>query len=108
MYIMAAVDVDVREVAKAAKARAAASGGSRWKRSEGDVGVHVHEQVVCSIKAHQNGTLEIAPGRYSVLRLCGDFSVLFKYSIPILFRLRARLFISDCAKRTSFAVNEIL
>eukprot|EP00903_Cladosiphon_okamuranus_P006353 g6223.t1 len=62
MYIMAAVDVDVREVAKAAKARAAASGGSRWKRGEDDVGVHVHEQVVCSIKAHQNGTLEIAPG----------------------------------------------
>lgn len=64
---MAAVDVDVREVAKAAKARAAASGGgsSRWKRGEGgDGGVHVHEQVVCSIKAHHNGTLEIAPGRW--------------------------------------------
>eukprot|EP00752_Nemacystus_decipiens_P014281 g12701.t1 len=63
MYIMAAVDVNVRELAKAAKARAAASGGSsRWKRGDGDGGVHVHEQVVCSIKAHQNGTLEIAPG----------------------------------------------
>lgn len=66
MYIMAAVDIDVREVTKAAKARAAASGGSfRWKRGDGDGSVHVHEQVVCSIKAHQNGTLEIAPGGYS-------------------------------------------
>lgn len=64
MYIIAAVDVDVREVTKAAKARAASSGGFRWKRGEGDGDVHVHEQVVCSIKAHQNGTLEIAPGRY--------------------------------------------
>lgn len=62
---MAAVDVDVREVTKAAKARGAASGGSLWKRGDGGGGVHVHEQVVCSIKAHQNGTLEIAPGRYS-------------------------------------------
>lgn len=63
---MAAVDVDVREVTKAAKARAGALGGSRWKRGEdgGGGGVHVHEQVVCSIKAHQNGTLEIAPGTY--------------------------------------------
>lgn len=57
---MAAVDVDVREATKAAKART--SGGSRWRRGEDGAGVQVHEQVVCSIKAHQNGTLEIAPG----------------------------------------------
>lgn len=65
MYIMAAVDVDVREATKAAKARAATQGGgSRWKRGEdgGGGSVHAHEQVVCTIKAHQNGTLEIAPG----------------------------------------------
>lgn len=63
MYIMAAVDVDVREATKAAKSRAAAPGGSsRWRQVEDGVGVHAHEQVVCSIKAHQNGTLEIAPG----------------------------------------------
>lgn len=68
MYIMAAVDVDVREATKAAKARAAASGGSRWKRGEGDGGVQVHEQVICSIKAHQNGTLEIAPGKFRCSR----------------------------------------
>lgn len=78
MYIVAAVDVDVREAKRAAKANAAATApqgtgsdaaaqrgaeglGSRWGR--GDEGrIHVHEQVVCSIKAHQNGTLEIAPG----------------------------------------------
>ncbi|CAM9262265.1 unnamed protein product, partial [Ectocarpus sp. 6 AP-2014] len=63
MYIMAAVDVDVREATKVAKSRAAApGGGSRWRQGEDGVGVHAHEQVVCSIKAHQNGTLEIAPG----------------------------------------------
>lgn len=63
MYIMAAVDVDVREATKAAKSRAAAPGASsRWRQGEDGVGVHAHEQVVCSIKAHQNGTLEIAPG----------------------------------------------
>ncbi|CAM9461081.1 unnamed protein product, partial [Ectocarpus sp. 13 AM-2016] len=63
MYIMAAVDVDVREATKAAKSRAGTPGGSfRWRQGEDGVGVHAHEQVVCSIKAHQNGTLEIAPG----------------------------------------------
>ncbi|CAM9566356.1 unnamed protein product [Ectocarpus fasciculatus] len=63
MYIMAAVDVDVREATKAAKSRAAApGGGSRWRQGEDAVDIHAHEQVVCSIKAHQNGTLEIAPG----------------------------------------------
>ena len=62
MHIMAAVDIDVREAIKAGKARPSASGGSRWRRGEDGVGVQMHEQVVCSIKAHQNGTLEIAPG----------------------------------------------
>lgn len=68
---MAAVDTDVREVAKVAKARAAAAkrsgrgiGGVPGSRrtGSGEEGVYVHEQVVCTIKAHQNGTLEIAPG----------------------------------------------
>lgn len=64
---MAAVDVDVREATKAAKARTSTSGGSRWRRGEDGAGMHVHEQVVCSIKAHQNGTLEIAPGAHACL-----------------------------------------
>lgn len=75
MYIMAAVDVDVREAKRVAKARAAAgngeagrgrSGSLNWMGENGDDDSSklrkVHEQVVCSIKAHQNGTLEIAPG----------------------------------------------
>lgn len=75
MYIMAAVDVDVREAKRVAKAKAVAAAamansgslraiggpGSRW-RGGGGKGVHVHEQLVCSIKVHQNGTLEVAPG----------------------------------------------
>ena len=77
MYIIAAVDVDVREAKRVAKANATAGPqgmvneaatqrgadgvGSRWGR-ENEGRIHVHEQVVCSIKAHQNGTLEIAPG----------------------------------------------
>lgn len=61
---MAAVDVDVHGAKKAAKLRVAAPGGSRWKRGGEGGDVHPHEQVVCSIKAHQNGTLEIAPGGY--------------------------------------------
>lgn len=81
MYIVAAVDVDVREAKRVAKANATAAEGagngvaqrgaegpgSRWRR--GDEGrIHVHEQVVCSIKAHQNGTLEIAPGAHCTAR----------------------------------------
>ncbi|CAM9953363.1 unnamed protein product [Scytosiphon promiscuus] len=66
MYIMAAVDVDVRGAKKEAKIRANSPGGARWKRGgDGAGGVHLHEQVVCSIKAHQNGTLEIAPAGFS-------------------------------------------
>lgn len=75
MYIVAAVDVDVREAKRVAKMNASAPerggggaaqrgsewAGSRWRK--GDEGrINVHEQVVCSIKAHQNGTLEVAPG----------------------------------------------
>lgn len=72
---MAAVDVDVREAKRVAKARAAAanretewggSGSFRWGGDNGDADSsqlrQIHEQLVCSIKAHQNGTLEIAPG----------------------------------------------
>lgn len=65
---MAAVDVDVHQARKIAnaKAKAAASGlenegsGSRLRGDTEDL--QVHEHVLCSIKAHQNGTLEIAPG----------------------------------------------
>ncbi|CAN0193774.1 unnamed protein product, partial [Hapterophycus canaliculatus] len=62
MYIMAAVDVDVHGAKNAAKLKVASPGGSRWKRGGNGGVVSLHEQVVCSIKAHQNGTLEIAPG----------------------------------------------
>ena len=64
---MAAVDVDVGEIKRVAKVRAAAARGRGepglfWS-GEQDEEIHIHERVVCSIKAHQNGTLEIAPGR---------------------------------------------
>lgn len=73
---MAAVDVDVNEgkrVAKVRKADARGLGskdgpGSRWRGGE-EKRVRVHEQLVCSIKAHQNGTLEIAPGKHVVSAL---------------------------------------
>lgn len=89
MYVMAAVDVNVRDARKAAKATAenAVRGGagsprgvhhamphshgvgagaaSGWDGVNGSGRtVRVHEQVICSIKAHQNGTLEITPGVY--------------------------------------------
>lgn len=82
MYIMAAVDIDVREVAKVAKARAAAANSSGRgiggvpgprRAGSGGEGVCMHEQVVCSIKAHQNGTLEIAPGMSAHSSICSFF-----------------------------------
>lgn len=63
MYIMVAVDVDVRGTKRIAKARTT----SREKVGPGsdEAMEHFHERVLCSIKAHQNGTLEIAPGMRS-------------------------------------------
>ena len=57
---MVAVDVDVRGTKRIAKTRAASrerGGPGSDKAME-----HYHERVLCSIKAHQNGTLEITPG----------------------------------------------
>lgn len=66
---MVAVDVDVRGTKRIAKARGAAAasrergGLGSFRRGEHDkVMEHFHERVLCSIKAHQNGMLEITPG----------------------------------------------
>lgn len=52
MHIMAAVDVDMRRAKRAGKVRSSEAGESP----------QIHEQLLCSIKAHQHGTLEMAPG----------------------------------------------
>lgn len=95
MYIMAAVDVDVRETKRLARGKATAAakalrGGVRGAEHEGSSSSkwnaerdyhssplpHFHEQLICTIEAHQNGTLKIAPGTISAFskalfrRLC--------------------------------------
>lgn len=71
---MAAVDVDIRQVKKMARAVAKHAAGERkdpspslatgqqqqQEEEKGDFPLHEH--VLCSIKVHQNGTLQVAPG----------------------------------------------
>lgn len=60
MHIMAAVDVDMRRVKKAGKVRSSEAGES----------LQIHEKLLCSIKAHQHGTLEMAPGESAAAVAC--------------------------------------
>ncbi|CAM9439919.1 unnamed protein product, partial [Choristocarpus tenellus] len=63
MYIMAAVDINTREFRRAVRGRER-EGGARQDQQKfaTSTAPEIHEHVLCVIRAHQNGTLEVAPG----------------------------------------------